>query len=74
MVTYLTLHAFGSTSAGAVVRRLASLLLSLLLQFQVLCVQVLQVSWNLYLLVGLLNTLKGSTTTAIFNNKKLQLM
>lgn len=71
MVTHLTLHTFGSASAGAVVRTLGRLLLSLLLQFEVLCVQVLHVFWTLYLLVGLLNTLKGNNTAAIFKNNKL---
>lgn len=71
MVTHLTLHTFSSASAGAVVRTLGRLLLSLLLQFEVLCVQVLRVSWTLYLLVGLLNTLKGNNTAAIFKNNKL---
>lgn len=69
--THLTLHTFGSASAGAVVRSLGRLLLSLLLQFEVLCVQVLRVSWTLYLLVGLLNTLKGNKTAAIFKKDKL---
>lgn len=70
-VTHLTLHTLGSASAGAVVRSLGRLLLSLLLQLEVLCVQVLRVSWTLYLLVGLLNTLKGNNRAAIFKNNKL---
>lgn len=71
IVTHLTLHTLGSASAGAAVRSLGRLLLSLLLQFEVYCVQVLRVSWTLYLLVGLLNTLKGNNTAAIFKNNKL---
>lgn len=71
VVTHLTLHPLGSASAGAVVRSRARLLLSLLLQFEVLCVQVLRVSWTLYLLVGLLNALEGYNTAAIFKHNKL---
>lgn len=73
MSTHLTLHSFGSASAGAAVRSLGRLHLSLLLQFEVLCVQVLSVSWTLQLLVGLLNTLKkkGNNMAAIFKNNKL---
>lgn len=71
MLTHLTLHALGSASAGAAVGSLGRLRLGLLLQLEVLCVQVLGVSWNLQLLVGLLNTVnKGNNMAAIFKNNK----
>lgn len=66
MVTHLTLHTFGSASAGAIVGGLSRLRLGLLLQFEVFCVQVLCVSWTLQLLVGLLNTLKKETIQKLF--------
>lgn len=71
MVTHLTLHTFGSASAGAIVGGLSRLCWSLLLQFEVFCVQVLGVSWTLQLLVGLLNALKRKQYKSYFYNNKL---
>lgn len=75
MSTHLTLHAFGSAGAGAAVGSLDRLRLGLLLQFEVLRVQVLGVSWTLQLLVELLNTLKKKKEETIqqlfFKNNKL---
>lgn len=66
MVTHLTLHALGPASAGAALRSLGRLLLSLLLQFEVLRVQVVPVPWTQQCLIGLLDTLKGNKAAAIF--------
>lgn len=59
--TYLTLHALGSASSGAIVRRLDSLPLSLVLQFDLLGVNALHTDWILQWLDWLLNALKENT-------------
>lgn len=65
--THLTLHALGSASTGARVRSLGGLLLTLVLQFELLGVHTLHASWTLQLLVWLLNTLKENSTTVTVN-------
>lgn len=60
--TYLTLHALGSSSTGAIVRRLDSMPLSLVLQFELPGVNALHTDWTLQRLDRLLNALKEITT------------
>lgn len=65
--THLTLHALGSASTGARVRSLGGLLLTLVLQLELLGVHTLHASWTLQLLVWLLNTLKENSKTVTVN-------
>lgn len=65
MVTHLTLHTLGPASAGAALHSLGRLLLSLLLQFEVLRVQAFSIPWTQQCLIGL-DTLKGNKAAAIF--------